>query len=158
MQEYMEKITHTLIKSFNYAYSGEQVSATSITIKAPSNNIMQHVGILEQEVASSFMNLKDKLKDEIEESKKNEDGKQQEDTNESAIQILLMITGTGANLVKCMLAFREILCAGNTTSPICLIDEQEKMIKPIFDKMSTLDTKIMLGRYITNFIVASLST
>lgn len=149
MGKYEEKFVHEITVPFKYHREGNVVEAHSITINAPSNKVIPFTAVLEQEYSSAIISLTDKL---------NRTGNLTDDnkadlgaTNDNALQTVMLLA-SGGGLQKCYAAFRNILTSGNTEHPTCVIDDTVKMTHPVYENMSPMDTKILLGKYIISFL------
>ena len=149
----MTEFTHTLISPFEYAREGQKVQAELLTVYAPSNKILPFTSVLEQEYSRSLISLAQKMRgmENQNDAEVNEDG-----SDTSANQVVLLL-GSDGDLQKCYHAFKEILISGNNEKPSCRVDNVQKMTTPIFESMSPKDTKIILGKYIINFLGFSLA-
>ena len=146
--KHLTEFTHTLLSQFEYAREGQRVQAETLTVYAPSNKILPFTSVLEQEYSRSMISLAHKMRgmENQNEAEVKEDG-----SDESANQVVLLL-GADGDLQKCYEALRHILISGNTDKPACRVDNVQKLTMPIYDGMSPKDTKIILGKYIINFL------
>lgn len=160
----IKEFTYTLKTPFEYHNSGELTEAQTLTIKAPTNKVIDHVALIEQEVSKSEFNLITNLKsiygeDKFEKLSKDatESVKEKKEESEkvTADAILSQMFSNNADMKKCFFALKEILSSGNKEKPVCKVDDTEKFTKPMWEEMTFEDTKELLGEYIVNFITAS---
>lgn len=147
---YEKSFTHNVVVPFKYHKKGETVECSTITVNAPNNKVLPYTATLEQEHARATIKLAEMFGDK----ERTEQANVKLSVDEEANQIMLIL-GSGADLQKCYEAFRNILLSGNTEYPTCLVDGVEKMTQFIYEKMSPQDTKILLGKYLSNFLVSA---
>ena len=155
--------------SFNYelkipvmiASAGQEVKAISIEVFAPTNQVMNEVGIIDFEFNKAGKNAikesSDVLKDISPEVVEKIQKREKKEGEISGRQIVKEMTMYGADINRCFFALKNILTAGNKEQPVCKIDN-EKMTAPIFDSLGFDDTKSILGEYIINFLDISQDT
>lgn len=154
--KYKSEFRHDILVPFSYMHGGSIVEggATYLTVKAPSNKNLADVCIIEQEYQSSmlasaekFSELANKMTDE-----QRKESKKENTPEEEADGMLTMMMAGGANVSKCYEALRRILLSGSKQDPTTTVDDvQERFTDPMFQEMSPLDTKKLLGLYIVNF-------
>ena len=142
--------THELKKPFSIHKGGESTEAFSITIEAPTNKIISFVAVIEQEVKKSELATMALYKNAVgeaafEKMRIEAEGKRESVQPENNIVDQLV---TGGEINKCYIALQEIMRESATIDGI-------KMTQPLWLKMSPVDTKLILGAYIQNFIVTS---
>lgn len=149
----MNNFTHDLIIPFEIPKGGQLVDACSITVEAPTNKIIGYLAVIEQEVKKSELETMALFKNVIgdvafEKMRIEAEGKKESVQSENNIVDSII---TGGDINKCYIALCEILRQSATIDGV-------KMTQPLWEKMNPVDTKLILGAYIQNFIVTSLLT
>lgn len=161
--EAKKSFSYTLEYPINVDIAGRATDVLSLEVFAPTNQVFSDVNIIDVEyqrarklaLAESTEALKDinpealKL---IEESSKNI-----KDEERNPLDIVSLMVSNGSDMGKCNFSLCNILCAGNKEKPMCLVDVV-KMTRPIYDSLSILDIKRILGLYIINFLDYSRNT
>lgn len=159
----IKEFTYNFRNELMYAKDGEPVKAETITVKAPRNNVLRQVSLIEQYFEQSQVNMLKAFKDAIGdvafqkmlESRGVEETAKEVKGKSETSEIMKQFYAGGANLDKCYEALRQILISGNTESPTAVLDSRVKITSPIFSDMTPEDTKNILGEYVINFIIAS---
>lgn len=145
-----EQITIQLKNAVEYDFKGEKVEASFVTISSPSTKHIHLTSVLKQAFQVSAMKISAERKEKgIVSEEKDSD----EESSLSASDIISMIYsgGDSINIKEVMLTGIELV-----TSGLVLIEGEQKMTKPICEKLSQEDYEEILGTILVNFIVASL--
>ena len=135
-----------LDEPFNYAYKGEQRSATFIILKAPSTRNRSFQADLKQAFYRAIP--KDESSREDYEGALDKDSKD-ELTGEQIMAMISMSRDVSLNNV--MIIATELFISG-----VALVDGEEKLTKPLVNEMGFDDLERMTGEYMATFILASL--
>jgi len=135
------EVNYTLSTPIEYAYRGEQVEGTFVTMKAPTSRNMSECAALKQ---AFFRALP---QDDTVEADAREEG-EAEITGEGIMTLITM--SKDVELATVLVTGRELL-----TSGVALVEGEEKLTKPLLDKISQDDLEGMVGEYMANFILAS---
>lgn len=161
--EYKTSFTHELKIPIDIASAGKMVRAVSLEVKAPTNQVMSDVNIIDFEFSKARKNamkdssasIKELTPEQIETFQRV--SKEQVKTEEpNPLDVVKEMVMFGADMDRCMFALQNILTAGNKEKPMCIIDV-EKMTKPVFQELSIVDTKTILGLYVISFLDTSRS-
>lgn len=155
-EKYVSEIVHNLIVPFKYHCKGQEIEAKSIIVKAPSNEQLNDVSALDQFQNKGMIGMTKFAPDreELDQNKKGGKPPKQwnELTEEEKISSVLMSVNAGNDsMSKCYAHFKNIL----ETS--ALVDGKEKMTGFLFNKMSPIDTRNLLGKYLVSFLPISLA-
>jgi hypothetical protein len=147
--EYIKDFRHTLVQPFEYSFNGTGREAKEILMLAPTSKLDIYIAPIEEEVGKEIHLLKT-FKDIKEEEKK---GKEKIDDNDKALSIVSLLASVG-DMKKCYDNFKNIL----KDKKSCYIDPDDSrhhFVQETVDKLSHLDMKLLLGRYIDNFLSTS---
>ena len=144
----MEEFDYELKNSFEYAHAGQQQKAQFITLFAPGMKHMKHREPLKQAFYQAMMELGNK--EEGGERQDTTTGQEQEKIKGSDLLIILRASKV-VDTFKLGLHFIELL----TSDGIAKVGGDEKMTKPLIDKLSPEDFDGIMGEYLANFIAAS---
>ena len=137
------EIMHELIKPFKYTPkdSGDQVEAQFIQLSEPSVKQMATCATLKQ----AFMRVIAK------ESDSSSDAVEAPDTDEvpMANRIINALYASDTDINVVLLSAKELF------KDVALIDGERKMTVPLLDSMAMEDIEQMTGKYMANFILAS---
>lgn len=155
----MKSVTYELKEAVKVDLKGKHIDAFSVEIFAPRNqvyrdvNILKHYYIKAQKAAEkSATDMFKSLSVEQFESMQKNATEQKEAKVEPADAFDVLAAGISKDeLDLCMKALCDILTAGRSDNPQCLVDEA-KMTKPIFQELSYNDTCNILGLYIISFL------
>ncbi len=140
------EIIHEFIKPFKYTpkNSGEEVEAQFITLKEPSVQQLTACATLKQ----AFMRAiaKEAADSDVDEGSVPDDSVPMENKIINAIYV----SDTDINTV--LLAAKELF------KEVGLIDGEKKPTVPLLNAMSIEDMEMMTGKYMANFILASVLT
>ena len=137
------EVVHELIKPFKYTPkdSGDQVDAQFIQLNEPSVKQLKSCATLKQ----AFMRVIAK------ESGGTDDAVENTETDdvpmENRIINALYASDTDINIV--------LLSAKELFKDVALVDGERKMTVPMLDSMAMEDIEMMTGKYMANFILAS---
>lgn len=160
---YKTSFKHDLEIPVKIASGGKEVEAVSVEVFAPTNQVSADVNVLDSEfhkarknaVKDSSSAIKDLTVEQIETFKKLSDSsKEVKEGDAKPLDIVREMIMYGADMDRCVLALKNILIAGRKEKPMCLVDV-EKMTTPIFEELSVIDTKSILGLYILSFLDTS---
>ena len=140
-----EKLKFELKVGFDIAKGGEKEDAEYLSITAPSNKVIQHVSILDEEMFKAVMTFTNHNKSD---SKNNEGQAAKEETFDGS-EIVMMLGAGKADLGKCFKALSQILCV------TCTVNDTTPFTSYMFVKMSYIETKRLLGEYIKFFLNSS---
>jgi len=136
-----KEITVTLTQPIEYAKGGELEAGTFVTLAAPTSRNMTECATLKQ---AFFRALPKTGEVEAEDS-----GQGDAVINGEAIMTLITMS-KDVELGSVLLTAKELL-----TSGVALVEGEEKLTKPLFDKLSQDDMELLVGEYLANFILAS---
>lgn len=136
------EITYELETPVEYARKGEMEKGKFIVLKAPTSKNMAECAFLKQAFFRAIGTIPKQDRGDVD-----VDGETDID-GEAVMSIITM--STGVELSAVLLTARELF-----TSGLALVDGEEKLTKPIMDKMLQDDLESMTGEYLANFILAS---
>lgn len=155
------KFVYEFCDEVKYFKDGKESVAQTLTVFAPNNKVLNETTIIENELNRSQMKALEIMRNSFgsEQYDKMVKDKPEEKNKDKQIQtpdqiIITMSTG-GADLMRCYNALKHILCLKVDGKTFCVLDDTEKMTSNIFDDMTPKDTKIILGKYILTFLIAS---
>jgi chlorite dismutase len=158
--EYKKSFTYTLKQPVGVSVNGKVIEAQSVEVFAPIHFVFKDVNVIDVEyhksrneaIKQASEALKHISKEQIDIIK----AASEEKTEIKPETIISEMIRNGADLNKCLIALKNILTA-TLQKPMCFID-----IVPIpssvFDNLSVVDTKALLGLYIINFLDISQNT
>lgn len=143
----MTDVIYTLKHPFQYTSGGDVVDASFITITAPNYKQLQHAVPIKQAFAAAIseISVSDADREKAEQSKDESEQIQPE-------QAMQLIYASSRDATKTLLYAAELFKAG-----AALIDGETKITAPLLDKMSGEDFEGLVGAYLVNFIVPSLT-
>jgi len=169
----MKEVTVTLKTPIEYAYKGEMLKASFVTIKPTTTKHIHLTSVLKQAFQVSAMKMSERtdaeelkeLKEEKAAEKAEKDAKNTENGEESNdkkakkdekispsdLMSTIYMGGKDINIKEIVLTGKELL-----TSGIVMVEGEEKLTRPLCDKLSQEDFEEILGSIMVNFIVASL--
>jgi hypothetical protein len=158
-----KQFTHEFIDELHYAKGGELTIAKTIVVNAPTNKVLAEVSIIEQEFMKAQLNTMKTFResvgnetfDKMIDNKPKDKKTDKEDDENTAEGVATMLVSGGADLSKCYFALKTILTVKVAPKSFAYVDETEPMTKEMFDDMTPNETKMILGEYISFFIVAS---
>ena len=138
-------ITHELLKPFDYTpkNSGEQVAAQFITLKEPNVRQLSACSTLKQ----AFMRVVAKESGDSDASGSVDEDK--EDTVPMENRIINALYASDEDMPKLFLTAKELF------KDVAFVDGERKLTAPLLDSMCIDDIEIMTGKYMANFILAS---
>lgn len=137
----MKKFVYEFKDHFEVAIKGEKVKAETIHLPAPSNLVLKHITVLDQEFSKSMMKISESKGESTESDKEHKISGQ---------EVFMMMSAGGANLSACFEALKQICMKQGG------INNEVLTTTAIFEKMSFQDTKELLGGYINLFLFSSL--
>lgn len=145
-----EQITLQLKNPVEYDFKGEKVEATFVSILSPSTKHIHLTSILKQAFQASAINMSRQRKESgiiVEEKESDND----ESLTASDVISMIYSGGKEINIKEFMLTGIELVTCG-----LVLIEGEQKLTKPICEKLSQEDYEEILGTILVNFIIASL--
>lgn len=136
----MKEFTHTFIDHLEIAAGKEKEKAETLTLPSPSNYVIGHVTVLDQEFGKAMLKMADQAQEQEQKDKGEVSGK----------EIFMLLSAGGANLKSCFDAIKQICIKQGK------INKHQKITDHIFNEMSYDDTKAVLGGYINDFLFSSL--
>lgn len=136
------EVTYELEQSFEYASKGEQLTASFITLQAPTSRNMKECAELKQ---AFFRSLPKASTQETAELPDEDDDK----LDGEGIMLLIAMS-KDVELASVLCIARELFSSG-----VALVEGEEKLTKTLLDKMDQDDLEAMTGKYLANFILAS---
>lgn len=135
--------TFDTTKPFQYQLDGKHLESSSLTLYAPSYKTRTSTNILKQlffRAAKSF------------DSSSNTNSKNKADDNEtiSPEDIILMLYASSVDISQVFDAFEKILLSGH-----CKIANEIELRQHHLECMDTEDVEKILGRYLSDFLLAS---
>lgn len=138
----MSKFTHTFKGHFEIASGNEKVKAETLTLPSPSNYIIGHVTVIDQEFSKAMIKMS--------ELSGGSESKADDDAKVTGKEMVMMLSSSGANMKACYDAIQKICIKQG------MINGEQKVTQVIFDRMAFEDTKEILGGYINDFLFSSL--
>ncbi len=151
MKSYFE---YTLKDPIKVASEGKDITASTLIVKGPRPKDTNHAMSLESIVMKSLMEMFKTLpKSEVKQKKvvpeklsKKEESDQLEQISKGIIMGL-----SPENIQPVLFSMSELLCGGNLENPQATIDGV-KVTNPLFDEISFVDKKAIIGRYAYHFL------
>lgn len=162
MNEIKSEIKYKLKIPFKYSTGGSQKDAKELVIKAPSNEIEDEIIKIEEYLGKIDNKMQELIFSKIDISKIKEVQKQFETekikqqseadkmSEEDKIKQVVGSLRTVEGLKDCLIAFCKIL------EKTCKVDGLEPFTDYMYKQINPTETKYLLGKYIVNFIGASL--
>lgn len=146
MSESKKEINVKLSDELEYDYQGDKKQAEFITLKKPTARNVHLTSIIKSSFQNAAMEISKQNESERKEIEKNK-SEEFELEPEEAMQLLFAVPD---GVEKCMIAFKELL------RDVALIDGEIKATVPLIDSLSVDDFENIFGKYLINFILASL--
>lgn len=154
-----DTIKYVLARPFSYAHQGETIEAQFIELKEPSSHNLTEVGALRQGVVQAIRAFESTRREEQATKKARDEAPEEtaetkdedQDSGISANDVITILAASPVNLASIYGSARQLILSKG----IARVDAQEKMTLTIFEKMSARDVEMMIGTYITSFILAS---
>jgi hypothetical protein len=145
--EKKKEINVKLADELFYDYQGDKKQAQFICLKKPTAKSIQNTSIIKNAFQSAAIEIakKNEGSDRIENKK--DSGDEVDLEPEEALQLLY---STPDGIEKCMLAFKELL------REVATFDGEIKATLPLIDSLSVEDFENIFGKFLVNFILASL--
>ncbi len=133
-------ITFELTTPLKYAHKGEEVEGMFVEMSAPTSRNLSECAFIKQAFMRSLPN--DPTTQVVTDN----------ETKEAITgdEVLTLMYMSGVDMSPVLGHARALF-----TSGVVLVDGEEKITKPLFDKISQEDFEAMLGEYLINFILAS---
>ncbi len=144
----MSDLTVNLKHKIDYDYKGEKVEASFVSISPPTVKHIHLTSVLKQAFQVSAVKNNERNKDKYVEEK---DDKNDSKTENSDAVAVIYAGGSDINIKEVMLTAKELM-----TSGLVLVEGEEKLTKPLCDKLDQEDFEEILGAFLVNFILASL--
>lgn len=139
-------LIYTFIKPIMYVpkNSGEEIEAQFITLKEPSVKQMVACATLKQ----AFMRVLAKESDDADDTSESDE---KVDTSEVPMEnrIINALYTSDTDINKVFLSAKELF------KEVGLVDGEKKVTNPLLDSMCLEDIEMMTGKYMANFILAS---
>lgn len=144
----MSEITYELKKPFDYAYKGENQSASFITLNEPTFKQLTHVTPIKQAFSAAMAQLSSK---DIEKAADDTADDTDESGDPTAAMMLAVLYQWDGNLSGVFIHAQELFKSG-----AALVEGETKLTTPLMEKMSTTDFEQLVGEYIAAFLAPSL--
>ena len=141
MDKLLTEFDYELKTPFEYDFKGSKEQAKFITLYSPTMKHMEH----REPIVQAFYQAVS------EQTPSGEESSNDVDIKGSDVIALLRISEK-VDTYKVGLHFKELLASKD----IALIDGQERLIKPLIDKLNPEDFDNIMGEYLCNFMLASL--
>jgi len=162
VEQIKSEIKYKLKVPFKYSTGGSQKDAKELVIKAPNNEVEDEIIKIEeylgkidnkmQELIFSKIDIS-KIEDvqkKLTEKKKSHDLNIEKMPEEEKVKGVVNSLRTAEGLKDCLIAFRRIL------EKTCKVDNIEQFTDYMYTQINPSETRYLLGKYIVNFIGASL--
>jgi hypothetical protein len=149
----MNTVNFELTKTFEYSNgSGNPIECSHIELQEPTGKVSHTCCAIEGMIQSGLMTMAGLLDDEtIEKAKEAAQDAPIADENDepkSGEEILAMMVGSGVDMNKLVLHFRELF------KEVALMGGEKKITAARIDDMSHKDFRRMIGVYAANFILS----
>lgn len=148
MKKYKENFSHTLVAPVEYATGGATAKAARLFVKAPANAQLTELSMLEEANNAALFNVAVRMKDAVKGEAK-PPVPQAEITDEEAEQHVFLLSSNGFKLAAGFAGLKGILT--NPRNP-ALMDGKEPITDMLFEQLAPVDTRILLGKYLLNFL------
>ncbi len=146
MTERKDSFEFELSEPLKYHHSGNEETGNLLVLKAPSLKQNGRRIKLQQTFFQAVQSMRSKNPHLAE-----QEDEDQQDKEITGPEVLAMLLASDADMVSFHEEFEKLMCSGT----ICMIEDQEKMTKVIWEKLHYDDVDALLGEYMANFIVAS---
>ena len=140
----MNEVNYELQNPFKYAFKGDQVDASFITLYAPTYKSMENFLPIKQAFTSAVTELS---ASDLAKAEKDSDESQDIDAK-AVIQVLYAWSG---DMHKVFLHAEKLFRGGAAK-----VEGETSFTAPMLDKMDLVDVEGLIGTYIANFIAKSL--
>lgn len=151
-----KQFEYKLKEPISIAIDGKQEKASEVIVKCPRPYDRENALVLEsiftQSIGKSLSMFKDLQNTSDSQSKDDESA----DAKADSIVSLIMMGSDSSSIKSLNNVLRDLICEGNQENPQATINGQ-KFTKPIFDDLSLVDIKAILGRYIYSFLSSTLT-
>jgi hypothetical protein len=153
-KKYRVDFVHELNAPLEYASGGQMQQAKCVVVPCPCNAQHADVAVLEQEYNKALFNGGMRVKDLLgkippasgQTAPANPDA---QISDEAAEQQIMMLTANGFDLA---LGYEKLGKLFTAEKNAVTLDGKEKMTETLFTEMSLPDTRILLGKYLLNFL------
>jgi hypothetical protein len=149
-KKYKTEFVHDLSSPIEYACGGQLLKAKSIQVKCPSFAQMDDLSVLEQEFCKGQMNIVLKLSEMQSKVNMPQQAAQAEKDEDEAS--LGLVSSLGANGFNLPLAYQKLQLLLTSDKNPAMVDGREKITPLLFEQLSPLDARMLLGKYLANFI------
>lgn len=146
--EFLDSFEFELSKPIEYQSQGEVLYSNKLTVYAPTNSVRIQANKLMQ----LFYRALAGLHGQSDGQDVGKDDREKDEKINGIIQIILMSAKVEFNEASHLLF--EILTSTNGKQ--CMIDDEQRLTKPIYDKIILDDFKKLLGEYLYHFLVSGL--
>lgn len=143
MSKKLTEFNFELEVPIKYAYEGEMVDGTFITLKAPSSKNMLECSVLKQAFFRALPTDTDSTQ-----NSSDDDGEKADLTGDAIMTLIMM--SQNVELATIIATARDLFSSG-----VALLEGETKVTKPILDDIDPDDLERMIGDYLVNFILAS---
>jgi hypothetical protein len=154
--KYRVDFVHDFIVPVEYACGGQMCKAIAIQVMSPMNSQLAELSVLEQEHNKALLKVGQNIIA----------GKQggatppvaaaqpQSDNtpNEVVETYIQLLSANGFDMAKGYETIQSLLLADKNPA---MIDGKEKITQLLFDSMTPTDTRLILGKYLLNFLTSS---
>lgn len=81
----------------------------------------------------------------------NAEAQDDEFTDPTPEEVVMLMNASQVDMTEVMKDFQQLIISGN----VCMVEDEVKLTKSLSDKIDLEDLDLMLGAYLSNFIVAS---
>jgi len=154
-QDVVDEINYTLLKPFDYSFSGQIKSAKFVTIKAPTVSNISSVAKLKQGFMRAITGNSQAKENVIIDTSSNVSGNN--DDNEGGLddltgdQILAALSISDVDYARYLETAKTVF----TETDLCLIEGEIKFNKVLIKKLCFDDLEGMTGEYLRVFILSS---
>lgn len=149
----MSTVNFELAKPFTYANgSGDTIECNHIALQEPTGKVSHTCCAIEGMIQSGLLKMADLLDaDTIENAKevaREKPAAEESDEPKSGEEILALMVGSGVDMNKLVLHFRELF------KEVALMGGEKKITAARMDDMAHKDFRQMMGVYAANFILS----
>ena len=141
----MAEHIYELKTAFSYAFKGESVDASFISLTAPTFKHIDKVAPIKQAFTLAISEISSGSNVDTEDKEAEEEKKI---TGGECMQIFYRST---VDITKVMLHAEQLFKSG-----VAMVDGEVKLTTPLMEKMSLDDFEGLVGAYVANFIMPSL--
>lgn len=147
------EVIYTLEKSFNYSYKGDTREAEFITLLPPTMKQHNQAASLKQSIMKIVQNIiKDEKPKGSNPTAEQKDDENAESTDDEITREMIVGAIYGSMVVDANVVWEQ--AKDLFKQGVILIDGEQKITTPLFDKMHPNDFEQMVGEYVVNFTIA----